>query len=258
MLLILPPSDTQHPSPDHGRPVDLGSLSFPELTPMRVRILDALVETSARADAFERLLVRPSMAEAVARNTALPDLPALPVLEVYSGPLHQGLDASTFSAVARDRAGRSLVVTSALWGALRPRDRIPPYRLDVCARLVGLDRLEPTWRTVLPDALAVAAGTSGIVVDLRSPSYQAIGLPTGLGDRTISLHVEQHAAGGRRIGDVIAKRVRGMAARHLLESDAEPETVDDVADLLADRWPVQPRPPARRGQPTRLSLTADG
>ena len=257
MLLILPPSDTQRPAPDHGRPVDLEGLSFPELTPTRARILDALVETSARADAFECLLVRPSMAEDVARNTALPDLPTMPALQVYIGPLHQGLDASTFSAAARERAQRSLVVTSALWGARRPSDRIPPYRLDVCARLVGMDRLEPTWRTVLPDVLAEAAGPSGVVIDLRSGSYQAIGLPTGLGDRTISLHVEQHVAGGRRIGDVIAKRVRGKAARHLLEADAEPETVDDVADLLADRWPVQPRPPARRGQPSRLSLTAD-
>jgi hypothetical protein len=258
MLLILPPSDTQRPEPDDGPPVDLECLSFPALTPTRVRILDALIETSTRADAFQRLLVRPTMARDVARNTALPDVPALPALDVYTGPLHQGLDASTLSAAVRERAQRSLVVTSALWGALRPSDRIPPYRLDLCARLVAMDRLEPTWRAVLPDVLAEAAGPDGIVVDLRSGSLQAIGQPTGLRDRTISLHVDQHAAGGRRIGDVIAKRLRGMAARHLLESDAEPETVDDVADLLADRWSVQPRPPVRRGQPWRLSLTADG
>ena len=42
-----------------------------------------------------------------------------------------------------------------------------------------MDRLEPTWRTVLPDVLATAAGSDGLVLDLRSPSYQAIGMPTG-------------------------------------------------------------------------------
>ena len=94
----------------------------------------------------------------MARNTGLRHLPASPVLDVYSGPLHEGLDAATLSAAARDRADRGLIVTSALWGALRPTDAIPPYRLNICAWLIGLDRLEPTWRSVLPAVLADAAG----------------------------------------------------------------------------------------------------
>ena len=141
-----------------------------------------------------------------------------------------------------------MVVGSALWGLLRLTDRIPSYRLHVCSRLVGMDRLEPTWRTVLPDVLAAAAGPDGLVLDLRSPAYQAIGMPAGLGDRTVTLRVDQ-ASAGRRIGDVVAKRIRGQAARHLLESAAEPGEPDALADILAERWPVRLEAPARAGKP---------
>jgi hypothetical protein len=50
-----------------------------------------------------------------------------------------------------------------------------------------MERLEPTWRTVLPEVLAAASGHDGPILDLRSPANQAIGMPVGLGDRTVTL-----------------------------------------------------------------------
>lgn len=254
MLILVPPSESKAPSPDRGEPVDLASMSFPELTPMRTRIVEALMATSTRADAFRRLFVGPSKAPDVARNARLDEVPVRPALEVYTGPLHTGLDMAGLSGPAAETAQRNLLVVSPVWGAIRPRDRIPRYRCHPCARLVGMGRLEPAWRTVLPDVLAVAAGSAGVIVDLRSPLTQALGMPTGLGDRTLTLRVDQGPS-GHRLGDVVSKRVRGEAAHHLLESGREPEDPGALAEVLADRWPVALEPPARPGRSWTMTLT---
>ena len=117
-----------------------------------------------------------------------------------------------------------------------------------------MDRLEPFWRTVVGDVLAEAVGPEGIALDLRSPTYQAMGMPSGLGDRTVTLRVDQADGSGRRVGDVIAKRIRGQAARHVLESGADPEEPDELAVLLAERWPVRLEEPARPGRAWTLTL----
>src|SRR5690606_36426646 len=167
---------------------------------MRERVMDALVETSQGSDALRRLMVGLSLAGEVARHVYLRDLPTRPAIQPYSGPLYQGLDPESWSSSATTRAAGHLVIVSALGGGRRPADRIPPYRLHICAHLVGMDGLEPAWRSVLGDTFADAAERRGPILDLRSSTYQAVGHPTGLADQTVTLRIRPAPGGPAHLG----------------------------------------------------------
>jgi uncharacterized protein len=117
-----------------------------------------------------------------------------------------------------------------------------------------MDRLEPTWRTILPPILADAAAPRGPVLDLRSRAYQAVGRPTDLDEVTATLRIRPSPGGTAHIGDVIAKRVRGQAATHLLSAAQHPEDPLDIADLLATRWPLEVEPPSRADRTWTITL----
>ena len=254
MLILLPPSESKAAPARRGRPVDVAALSFPELAPTRERLLDALVATSAAPDALRRLFVGPSLADDVARNVHVRELPARPALEVYTGVLYDALEAATLSPAAKRRAASRVVVVSGLWGAVRPTDRIPPYRLNICSRLLGMPALEPLWREHLPATLAAAAGRSGVVVDCRSSSYQAAGMPAGLGERTAVVRVLRDDAGRRSVVSHAAKHTRGLVARELLDAGVDPRTPQALAEVLGRRWPVELTPPQRTGRPWTVEV----
>jgi uncharacterized protein len=244
VLIVLPPSEAKRAALSDGDPVDLGALSFPALTPLRTHLLGALVATSTRPDALARLTVGPSAADQVAENAHVTDVPARPALDVYAGALYDALDAATLPATTRRWAASRVVIVSSLWGALRPGDRIPPYRLPICAHLVDTDGLERTWRPVLGPVLTATAARHDVVVDCRSSSYQAIGKVSDDADRTVVVRVVGGGTGGRAVGGHVGKYVRGEVTRHLLDSRAEPGTPQGLADVLADRWEATVSPPS--------------
>jgi cytoplasmic iron level regulating protein YaaA (DUF328/UPF0246 family) len=250
MLIIVPSSEGKRVPADGAAPFDPVVLSFPELALMRDRVINALIATSGAPDALVRLHVGPSLEGEVVQNRALRSLPASPALEVYDGVLHRALDAASLDAAAKRRAAHSLVLASSLFGLLRPGDRIPPYRLPVGARLLDLPRLEACWRPLLPGALADAAGATGVILDLRASSYSALGMPDGGGGRTVTLRLAPGVAGG----NVMLKRVRGLAARRLLEASTAPESPVELASLLARDWAVELLPPARADAPSVLAV----
>lgn len=254
MLVLLPPSEGKAPGGGRRRPVDLTALSFPSLTPTRERVLDALTGVSARDDAVDVLGVGPSLEPEVRRNTALRTAPALPAGRVYTGVLYDALDLAGLGTAARRRAARSVVVVSALWGALRPGDAVPPYRLSMGTDLPGVGPLAAAWRPALDDVLTDAAG-HGVVVDCRSSTYAAAWAPRdGVADRTVAVRVLREHEGRRSVVSHMAKHTRGLVTRHLLEVATAPRTVRQVAAAVGERWTAELHEPPRTGRPWTLDV----
>jgi cytoplasmic iron level regulating protein YaaA (DUF328/UPF0246 family) len=152
VLILLPPSEGKTP-PRRGKPLDLGSLSFPGLAPHRSEVLDALVglcSTDRPAEAAQVLGLGRTQEDVVASNARLRQASTGRADQVYSGVLYEALDVAGLQGASRRRATSWLAVTSGLFGMLRPADRIPAYRLSGDVSLPGhrhrVDVLEPAPR----------------------------------------------------------------------------------------------------------------
>lgn len=191
MLVLLPPSAGKA-TPD-GPPVDLSSLAFADtLTKPRDRILRAL---------------------------RLTDAPAGPAAEVYTGVLYGQLRLNELQH-AWDR----VLIASAVFGAVRPGDRICAYKADMGTKVPRMkDSLAAFWRKPLAKALPA----DEFVLDLRSGSYAAAWRPgNSLGVRGFT----EAPDGSRKVITHMAKRVRGDVARLVLEA-GDARTPEDVAAI---------------------------
>lgn len=225
MLILLPPSEGKT-VPRSGHPLDLASLTHPELAPARRAVLDALVAVSARPDAPALLKVPAGAADAVAANVHLATAPTAPASRVYSGVLFDALAHATLGPAARRRAARSVLVFSALLGVVRLGDRLPAYRLSGSASLPGVGGVAAHWRRhlgVLDD------GARGLVVDCRSSSYATMWRPEG----ALGVRVFREQDGVRTVVSHMAKHSRGLVARALLEAPRAPRTPDDALAATA-------------------------
>ncbi|WP_369053960.1 YaaA family protein [Kineococcus terrestris] len=246
MLVLLPPSETKWAGPDRGRPVALERLSHSELTAARATVLDALAAVSARPDAAAVLGTGPALADVVAANTTLRARPAAPAAHVYRGVLFDALDLPSLPAAA----ARRVLVVSALWGLLHPRDRVPGYRLSMGTDLPGPGPLARFWRPHLEGVLRPA----GVVLDCRSAAYAAAWAPDPqTAARTAAVRVTR----GGTVVSHDAKRVRGLVARHLLTRPGRPpRTVAALRAAVAEAFAVELLPPARRGASWTLEVDA--
>ena len=196
MLVLLPPSEGKT-APGRGKPADLAALVHPELGPDREALLDAL---------------DPGLRSAHAARAS----------KVYSGVLFQHLRLAELPARARHR----VLIASALWGVLRPDDRIPAYRLPIGDRLGDFGPLAAYWRprleAVLPDR--------GLVLDLRSAAYAAAWTPRRATVLGVRAFVERD--GARSPVSHMVKATRGTVARIALEASPPPRTPAAVAALV--------------------------
>ncbi|MGV2855312.1 YaaA family protein [Glutamicibacter sp. AGC13] len=232
MLILLPPSEgkTVHAE---GSPFEIEDLSFPELSGERRLVLDALAEVSAREDAMDLLGVGASLAKEVARNINLHTEHAAKAHNIYSGVLFEALDYANLDEAAQRRADESIIVVSALWGAVRFGDRIPPYRLSMSVKLEPLGKLATWWKKRLAPVLDAVAGDQ-LIVDARSSTYAAAYKPAN--GNTVAVNVFQMRNGVPKVVSHFAKHTRGEVAGFLVQQPVAPENPGELLELVQTKW----------------------
>jgi cytoplasmic iron level regulating protein YaaA (DUF328/UPF0246 family) len=195
VLVLLPPSRGKA-SPEHGRRIGLSTLVYPRLREPRERLIGAV-------------------------DPRLRTAPAIPAAELYTGVL---LTALGLGDLPWDR----VLIASALWGVVRPGDRIPAYRLEMSDKPPGVGGLTAYWREPLQRALP---DRRELVLDLRSGAYAAAWQPRRATRLTVRGSTEE-PDGRRRVITHMAKRVRGEVARLVIQAGGT-ERPEEVAEIAA-------------------------
>ena len=252
MLILLPPSEGK--AEGTGARAKPGALAFaPALSAPRKEVLDALVRVSGgpKAKALSTLGLSASMAAMLERNVGLAKAPASPAIEVYTGVLFEALDWDGLSAKAQKRGAESLLISSALFGVVRPLDPIPAYRLSMDVTLPKVGGLAAFWKPHLNRA--VADVVTHLVIDARSSTYAASWTPPS--ESTYAVKVMTEKAGKRTVVSHMAKHSRGVLAGLLLSAAKMPRTIDEVANIAAAHFKVEVSSPSGRNSGVLTLIT---
>ena len=212
MLILLPPSETKRDGGHAERPLSLEALSFPELAKPRQRALNAFRRLARNRGAAAALRLGPTQAHELARNRLVDTGPTMPAIERFDGVLYEALQVATLTPAARAFAHDHVVVSSALFGLLGADDPIPAYRLSPDSRLPGTP-LKALWSGPVSGVLAASPG---LILDLRSEAYAALG-PAPLRAESWYLRVVSEGEDGRRRAlNHFNKKGKGEFTRALL------------------------------------------
>jgi hypothetical protein len=224
MLLLISPAKTL----DFETPAPLPATANPVFAPRAGELVELLRQRSA-AEIGELMELSQPLAELnVERYRAWsPRFPATttkPALYAFNGDVYEGLDAASLGAADVAWAQEHLAILSALYGVLRPLDRLQAYRLEMGTRLAnprGKD-LYAFWGDAIAEHLneRLAGEKSPLVVNLASQEYFRAADRKALRARVVECVFEDWKGGGYKVISFFAKRARGMMARHAIRKRA--------------------------------------
>ncbi len=227
MLFLLSPAKTL----DYERPVPrpvLRRATDPLFVPQAAELID-LLKRKSPADISALMDLSAPLAELNATRyqawqpEATPGN-SKPAVLAFDGDVYGGLDASSLGTADLDWAQQHLVLLSGLYGALRPLDKLQPYRLEMGTALAnprGRD-LYAWWGDTVAEHLnqRLASERSRIVVNLASVEYARVALRPALQARVVDCVFEDWKDGRYKVISFFAKRARGLMARHAVQQRA--------------------------------------
>ncbi len=254
MLILLPPSEGKT-APARGPKLAPGSLGYLGLKAARQSVFDAVIALceGEPAKAAKVLGIGPQQRDLIVANAALRSAPAAPAIEVYTGVLFEALDFASLPAAVRKRADSRVAIASALFGLLRPSDKIPAYRLSGDTTLPGLGTLASVWKEAVQSELS---STRGPILDLRSSAYVKLGpVPDGAAQRAFVGRVLLERDDKRSVVSHFNKATKGRLTRAVLQQSTVPKSIDDVPGFLTDLgFRSEVREPTKGGDPRGLDI----
>jgi len=224
MLFLLSPAKTL----DYETPVPAAlrrKASEPDFTDRAAELIAVLRQkTPAQVAALMELsdkLAALNVARYGAWQTQATPANSKPALLAFAGDVYEGLDARTLKTADLSWAQRHLVILSGLYGALRPLDRLQPYRLEMGTALAtqaGKD-LYAWWGDTVAEHLnqRQADEPAPVVVNLASVEYARVALRPSLRARVVECVFEEVRDGKPRIIGFFAKKARGLMARYVVQ-----------------------------------------
>ena len=143
---------------------------------------------------------------------------ALTALHMFAGDTYVGLDASSLEDNDIDYAQEHLGILSGMFGLLRPKDLVQPYRLEMGTSLKVKDtkNLYAFWKNSIAELIDIEKHK--LIVNCASKEYfLAIESHIDL-DKVITPIFKQKKGDIYKVVSFSAKKARGAFARYIIEN----------------------------------------
>jgi len=141
-------------------------------------------------------------------------------LFIFNGDVYQGLKAETLSDIELDFAQENLRILSGLYGLLKPKDLISPYRLEMGTKLItkaGND-LYKFWKNRLHQALLSELNNEEEIINLASEEYSKAIHINKFSNPVITPVFKDFKNGKLKVISFYAKRARGEMVNFIIKN----------------------------------------
>ncbi len=149
---------------------------------------------------------------------------ALPALYIFNGEAYRAMDAENFTQKDINSAQKKLRILSGLYGILKPKDLIMPYRLEMGTRFKSSakhNNLYQFWGDKLTHALNEELKKREVLVNVASKEYFKVLDFKQLQATIITCHFKDNKNGVYKAIMTFAKQARGKMARFIIQNNLQ-------------------------------------
>jgi len=161
-----------------------------------------------------------------------------PALFLFNGEVYRGMEASSFSKADISSAQKRLRILSGLYGILKPKDLVHPYRLEMGASFKvtpKMSNLYKFWGDRIAENLLDEMTPEEPLVNLASNEYSKAVNFKILENPRVDCHFKEKRDNGeiKMIG-TFAKLARGFMARYVVKNKID--KLEDLKDFNTEGY----------------------